>query len=239
VRIQASIPAVLGLLFLGGTASADIIKDPDMAMDAGSFSSPLSQFTSFTPSQTTGGGILDLYNDTGHLLTSLSLTAYINTGLPQGLIASAFACSTGPHPFFENCGITYDSVTGALTMSFFGVQPGDDDETSDAEIGEKEGIPALKPGCEMHPDADGCGQGHFGISFNNGFSFEGDTGGWVASDQVNYCPPGSQGPCTTTYALFNGPPGFEVTTPEPAAIVLFSTVLLVIAATRRKNRQAH
>jgi hypothetical protein len=213
------------LLVFCGAASADILSDPDMSMDAGSFSTPLSQFVSFTPSQVTGGGILDLYNDTGHLLTSFGLSTYIKTGLTSAEL-SEFKCSTGPNPFFLNCGITYDPTTGELTISFFGVKPADGDELYSAEIGEQEGIPPLKRGCtDANADSRWCqGQGHFAISFNDSFSFTGDTGGWSP---------------TASPDLFSTAPAFVLSAPEPSALLLAATVLLALAGLTWRRRGAN
>jgi len=209
------------LLLMSGSASADLFSDPDMAMDAGSFSIPLSQFMGFTPNQTTGGGILDLFNDTGQTLTQFGLTTVIKTGLT--LAPTTFQCSIGPNPFFLNCAITYDPSTGSLTTLFSGVNP-DDNDPLDAEIGEQEGIPALLPGCNtQNGDTPACaGQGHFAISFNNEFLFSGDIGGW--SPSIN---PG----------LFSTAPTFQLATPEPSGIVLIATALVVIAGIRRISRR--
>ena len=225
MKIKSLYAGGVVLLVLCGSASADIIPpDPDMSMDAGSFSTPLSKFTGFTPSQTSGGGILDLFNDTGKLLTSFSLTTFINTGLSNATIQSDFGCSTGPNPFFKDCGITYDSITGELTISFFGVNPPDGDEQFSAETGEQEGIPTLKPGCnDRNADSSYCsGQGHFAISFNDNFSFTGDSGGWDP---------------TASPTLISRAPTFTLPTPEPTTILLLATVLVAIAgATWKQHR---
>jgi hypothetical protein len=209
------------LMFLCRPASADLFKDPDMSMDPGSFSTAISQFTGFTPNQTTGGGILDLFNDTGQTLTRFALTTFINTGLT--LAPNTFVCSTGPSPFFLNCSITYDPSTGSLTTLWSGVNPPDNDP-NDAEIGEQEGIPPLLPGCDaQNADTPACaGQGHFAISFNDEFSFTGNTGGW--SPTVN---PG----------LFSTAPTFQLVTPEPSGVVLIATALIAIAGIRRLRKR--
>lgn len=220
MTIRKSLLGCVAFLAVAGIASADLLSDPDMSMDAGSFSSPLSQFTGFVPPN--GGGILDLYNDTGKLLTSFGLTTTVKTGLTQTQV-NEFLCNTGPSPFFLSCGISYNSATGALTISFSGVNPPDGDESTSGEIGEQEGIPALKAGCtDQNADSNACkGQGHFAISFNNNFSFSGDVGGWSS---------------TASPDLFNaGPVEFTLAAPEPSALLLFATVLLGAALLARKR----
>ena len=155
-----------------GIASAGII-DPAMSMEAGSFSIGLSQFTSFTPSQTTGGGVLDLFNDTGFLITSFEFQTTIRPNLLMSAVLAAFSCNGGSNavlanPFFLNCGVGYDPGTGLLSIDFSGVNPRDGDEFTSPEIGDREGIPPLAPGCTTATaDTAPCaGQGHFAISFN-------------------------------------------------------------------------
>ena len=211
-----------------GVAAADSFTDPAMGMDAGSFSTALSTFTSFTPDQTNGGGFLDLFNDTGELITSITFETTIKTGLTGinvDTISRTFPCNgatnlTLPNPFFLNCDVTYDSTSGHLDFKFVGVNP--------PGGGPDEGIPPLPPGCTaLNADSDpSCtGQGHFAIIFNDGFATTGDSGGWLGTDTD----------------LFNGPPVFSVAavtteqvTPEPASLLLAGAGLLALAVGRRR-----
>jgi hypothetical protein len=206
-----------------GSASAGTITDPAMGMDAGSFSTALSLFTGFTPSQTTGGGFLDLFNDTGEVITSITFQVTVKPGLVD-LIDREFICNGAgdslPNPFFLTCALAYDNSTGQLDFVFSGVSP----------AGPDQGIPPLAPGCtSANADTDPCaGQGHFALIFNNGFSLTGDTGGWIASED----------------SPFNAPPVITLadltTVPEPGTLPMAFTALLslsVIAARRRRRNR--
>ena len=227
MKTETLVASVLLIIGFSGWANADAFKDPDMSMDAGSFSTPLSQFTSFM-ADANGGGILDLFNDTGQLLTSFGLTTYIIPGLNNstGAVTGAFGCNSAgnptlPNPFFLSCGITYNASNGALTINFFGVNPWNGNPGN--EIGEHQGIPSLAPGCnDSNADSPACaGQGHFSISLNDNFSFITDSGGWSPTSNPN---------------LFDSTPSFTLATPEPSGVLLLLTGVLAIGGIGKARR---
>ena len=198
-----------------GVASADTITDPAMGMAAGSYSTGLSQFVSFTPNQTTGGGILDLNNDSGETIASITFQTFIQEGLSLPEIDAAFTCNSAsdgtlPNPFFLTCAISYNLNNGQLDFTFTG----------------DSGIPPMAPGCtDANADTGPCtGQGHFAMTFNDGYLLTGNAGEWLGSDAV----------------LFKGPPVITISSvtlqavPEPSALLLALTGLVGLAAISRK-----
>jgi len=223
----------IGLLAV--PAWAGVISDPTGGVESDNFSSPISKFTGHID-PTANGGVVGLYNDTGSIIIELFLHTTIATNLTAADISSSFTCNSGPaNPFFMDCQYDYNSVTGSLTLSFFGVNPPDADEfdRSDAEINEQEGIPPVVGSCLLTPDAAGCNTvGHFAFVFNNDYLTSGDvTDGWI--------------PATTSTAnpnthLFNGPPMFDppqfTVSPEPSALLLLGGGILALAWRRRRDR---
>jgi len=226
--------ALMPLVVLAASAWGDAIQDPKAAVEADNFSTPLSQFTgAFDP--TSNGGVLALYNDTGAIVTSLSLDATIAKGLAPADIGSSFSCNSGPdNPYFLFCGFDYNTTTGALGIDFFGVNPPDGDElngTSD-EVGEQEGIPAVSAACLLAPEVDGCnGIGHFAFVFNNDLSVvgSGDTG-WVPTETSVANP---------NTPLFDGPPtitvSYSTSAPEPRSLLLLGGAVLALAGLSRRR----
>ena len=222
--------------FLACSASADTMQqDPAAGVESDNFSSPISKFVGqFNP--TDNNGIIGFFNDTGAIITSLSLHTTIATNLTTADIRSSFSCNSGTSdPFFLNCGFVYVSSTGSLTINFFGVNPPDGDEFNgrDAEIGEREGIPAVPPACLPNPNAPGCQTvGHFAFVFNDDFRQTGNlVDEWV--------------PTTTSTAnpnelLFNGQPLFDApqftTAPEPSSLLLLGSAIFALAGLSRRLR---
>jgi hypothetical protein len=219
---------------LAFSASADTMKDPAAGVESDNFSSPISKFVGqFDP--TANNGIMGFFNDTGAIITSLSLHTTIATNLTTADISSSFSCNSGAaDPFFLNCGFDYVSSTGSLTINFFGVNPSDGDELTgrDAEIGEHEGIPPVTPACLPNPNAPGCQTvGHFAFVFNDNFQQTGNlVDEWV--------------PTTTSTAnpnklLFNGPPLFDApgftTAPEPSSLILLGSAIFALARLSRRR----
>lgn len=214
-------------VFLTASAWAGTIHDPAAGVESDNFSTAIGAFRG-TIDPHANAGVYGFYNDTGSIITSLSLHTIINTGLTPDDINSSFTCNSGSaNPFFQFCGFNYISDTGSLTINFFGVNPPDDDESGapDAEIGEQEGIPPVVGECLLHPDSVGCNLvGHFAFVFNNGFLTSGEvTNGWIV-DATSLANPKT--------LLFNGPPSFDApqftVAPEPGSLLLLGGGILAL-----------
>jgi hypothetical protein len=221
--------ATCGMLaWLTAPAWAGTIRDPAAQIDAGSGSSSFSNLGYFSPTGDNGTGIIALYNDTGGLLTSITLGTGINIGLSTATINSDFTCNdaNSGNPFFLDCGITYDSGTGELTISFFGVNPYvPPTSASGLDLrGLHEGIPPLLPGCTSTPDGTGCTDvGHFAFNF---LSLQ--TNGWTDPNNaglfVGGVPP-----------TFDPPVYTDTPLPEPGTCTLLAAGLLSLALLSRRN----
>src|SRR5271169_4172065 len=107
--------AVCGTLaWLTASAWAGTIQDPAAWIDQGSGSSPFYGAGAFP---IPADGIIALYNATGNLLTSITLSTTVNSGLSS----ADFQCGDLSAGFFLGCTVNYNSTTGALTMAFAGV----------------------------------------------------------------------------------------------------------------------
>src|ERR1700753_1558627 len=113
-------PTVI-LAIIGGfsiLAHADTAPiDPEIALDAGHFSDPISDGSTFAP-DANGGGITGFYNPFSSNLTELQFQATVDKGLQQ---PGTFTCQV--LVYFLNCGINYDSSSGLLTVTFSGTTP--------------------------------------------------------------------------------------------------------------------
>ena len=156
------IPALLASVSF--VARADLQPtDPEIAVDAGSFSTPISLGSTCTPSAD-GGGICDFENDTGSTITLLEFEDSVNVpGLPAGSGQSQYPPAPAPNPtftcdptnvFFE-CVILFQTppvtTTDEVTILF-------------------SGAPGIAPG------------EHFEVNLNDNNSLTGDTGGWNTVD---------------------------------------------------------
>ena len=182
---------IVGLAAAIGTFGfAGTIPDPTMGVQGGSLSDPISIGSTLIPSGG-GGGEFGFYNPFPNFITALTFDVLIKPNLDVTLgfgPATLFTCNdasnpTLANPFFLNCGVTYDNGSGLLAISFFGVNPNDDNDSTDNEQGEQEGIPPLLPGCADNPDGAGCTDvGHFIITLDNNFGVGSDNGGWSVAN---------------------------------------------------------
>ena len=222
----------MAIAFLAVPAWAGIVTDPTGGVESDNFSSPLSTFLGQID-PTANGGVVGLYNDTGAIITALFLHTTIARNLTPADISSSFTCNSGEaNPFFMDCKFDYNSVTGSLTLSFFGVNPSDADEFdgSESEIGEQEGIPPVVGACLLTPDVPGCNTvGHFAFVFNNNFRTTGTV--------VNGWNPNTASTVNPGTLLFNGPPKFDAPqftdTPEPSGLLLLGGGILALAVRGR------
>ena len=152
------------LLWLAASAWAGAIQDPAAWIDPGGGSPPFNGSASLDP----GLGTIDFFNNTGNVLTSISLSTTLNTSLSTADI-SQFHCGS---VFFLNCVITYTSGTGAFTMDFSGVLPPSSFAGSDLrDDGGDMGIPPL---------------GDFAFNFFNANGNPDSGNGWI--DNTNLFP---------------------------------------------------
>jgi hypothetical protein len=193
-------------------------------------SDPVSGGIHFTATAN-GGGIFGFFNDTGHLITALTIQTQAAPGLqPEDI--RFFTCNA-PNAYFLNCSVDYDynpdinSAFGLLTINFFGVNPPNDDSQI-GEAGDQEGIgqvPSRIILCDgICPAVFDPNLGHFAINLNDGGLRTGDIGGW---NQEGLFP--------------NGPASFDgfatlAGVPEPGTLLLFASSLAGAVAVRRRRR---
>lgn len=125
---------------VAGTA-APLFNDPQILIDTGGDSLPISTSIGIAQPCSPGPCTFDFFNDTGGILTNFTFETTINTGLSAAAINS-FTCAD-PSGFFLNCNIHYVSSSGDLKYLFNGVNPPDGDENLEPELNEHEGIPPL------------------------------------------------------------------------------------------------
>ena len=234
-----SILNCMAMALLAAPVWAGIVQDPTGGVEADNFSQPISTFSGHID-PTANGGVIGFFNDTGGILTELSLHTTIATNLTPADISSSFTCNSGTaNPFFTNCEFDYVSLTGSLTLRFFGVNPSDGDEFdgTDAEVPEQEGIPPVVGSCLLTPDIPSCNTvGHFSFVFNDNFLTSGNvTNGWTPNT-TSTANPGT--------LLFNGPPMFDPPQfisdgPEPSALLLLGSGILALAGLLRRRQNRH
>jgi hypothetical protein len=156
------LPALLAGFSIVAHADLQPAPDPEIAIDAGRFSSPIA-LTSTCPVNSTGGGICDFFNNFTHTITLLAFEASVSVpGLMTGedeLSYGPFTCD--PTTVFETCLITFvtGSPTDTLFISFLGTNATD---------------PGLAPG------------EHFEVNLNNNNSPPPDIGGWGTVDAKTF-----------------------------------------------------
>jgi len=232
--------ATCGMLaWLAASAWAGTIGDPAAWIDPGGGSNPFYGTGSFSPCgdidpitlQCTG--IVHLYNATGFLLTSISLSTTINTDLSAASVSGSsivldgypFECGDGTPKFFLNCNISYAPDSGDLVISFFGVYPVHQAAPGDLK-GLDEGIPPLLPGCVSTPDGAGCDDvGHFSFNFLD-FDLPAGSNGWTSDNTTLF--PGGVTPTLDATST-------DTATPEPGASTLLAAGLLSLAWLYRRN----
>ncbi len=139
------------ILTFAALGSASIIPkpgDPDIVVDAGGLSQPLTAGTNFPG----GTGSFDYYNPFALPIISLTFEIDIakNLDFSDPSVSSLFNCSSDS---FSTCGFNYTAPSGVLDILFSGAP----------------GIPPLLPGCLADPDGflpsgvDCTSQGHFHI----------------------------------------------------------------------------
>jgi hypothetical protein len=217
------------LTLFSAAAWGGVIQDPAMGVEGGVFSDPIGTGVTFIPNGS-GGGVFGFFNPFDSFITALDFQVQIRTGLSSSLIATAFTCNdqsttSSPNPFFLNCSVNYDSLTGLLGISFFGVNPMTPDATPfDTEIGKQEGIPPLALPCRPPAPEDCSPRGHFAITLNNNFSVSPEaSGGWspqISPDLFDRTP------TVTTTAV-------TLATPEPSTLLLGLPLLGLIVLRRR------
>lgn len=120
-------------------------------------------------------------------------------------------CNSG---FFLFCGVSFNGDT--LTLDFHGVNPPDarNEPRCDTEFGEHEGIPIVQAGCVSTNGSPI--PGHFIFNLNNGNVPTGDKGGWTDDFTVTR---------------------IVLATPEPSAILLLATGVLLAGGIARRQRR--
>jgi hypothetical protein len=180
-------------------------------------------------------------NDTGEVISSLEFDGFIAKGLtPDTTIVNGsvtegvadntifqnFTCDQTVTEFFQNCTITYDSITGELSYLFNGIEtPPASTSPSVLNFGDWQGNDWGIPSCtEFAADPAQCydpsgldyHRGFFTLAFNN---FD------TNPDYIG----GSDGP----------PPNFmgsyTVATPEPSYVVLLVSGLFLVWFIRRRK----
>jgi hypothetical protein len=225
----------VAILFLAASAWGDM--DPFAGVEADNFSYALSTFSgTFSPTQ--DGGVIGFYNDTGSIITSLSLQTTIEEGLTSAEISNSFTCNSGAaNPFFLNCGFSYVSSTGSLTINFFGVNPADPDELDgfETEVGEQRGIPPVVGVGNEEADVNDLAAaiedsasvsyqvGHFAFVFVDPTT---GTNGWQNNTPLF-------GNTTPDF----GPPTF--TLPEPSTLPLLAGEVLALAGLFWRRVRGH
>jgi hypothetical protein len=231
------------MAWLSVSAWAGIIQDPAAQIDAGSGSNPLSTLGAFSPcgdlnmGQCTG--LISLYNDTGGLITSVTLNVEIDPGLSIGTINANFNCNTASlgNPFFLNCTITYTSAPGSsyglLTISFLGVNPFVPPSSGEIDLkGLNEGIPPVPAACLPDPDLQcpSSDVGHFEFNFLDlgSLTYNGANSGWIDGSADNLFLGG-------TTPTFEAPLYTDAGIPEPGTSSLLAAGLLSLVLLSRRN----
>jgi hypothetical protein len=204
------LPALLaGISFL---AHADLepAPDPEIAIDAGGFSSPITLGSTCTPSAD-GGGICDFFNNTGSTINLLEFEDSVCVGAAPGTCLPTLPAGSGigaylpppasptftcdPTDVFAQCVILYQTppvtTTDEVTILFSGgsgIAPGE----------------------------------HFYLNLNNNNVLTGDVGGWNTIDAGTFMTE----EINTTNGLYTG-------VPEPSMMWLLAGGCGLIFAARR------
>jgi hypothetical protein len=219
----ALIPALFAGFCFVARADLQPASDPEIAIDAHGYSSPIS-LGSTCPVQSGGGGICDFFNDFSSTIIKLEFEVTVTTNLPTGFNQGSGTVSYPPPPatptftcdgddVFTSCLLSLNPVSGTtkdLFIYFFGT-----DATHP-------GIPPLPADCLSHPDSPDCDTvGHFEVDLNNNDSPTGNVGGWNTVDAKTF----DTKAIVTTKGL--------ITTPEPSMMWLLAAGCLLIFAARR------
>ena len=138
MRLAIALPT----LFLTGIAvtATPLLQDPQILIDSGGDAIPISSGINQVQPNGNQTVAYDFFNDTSNIVTSFTFQTTVNPNLTSEE-AALFTCSD-PGGYFLGCNTHYDSPTGNLLYLFSGVNPPEGDENgSDPETGEQEGIP--------------------------------------------------------------------------------------------------
>ena len=220
---------------VGSASTIQRPGDPDIVIDPGGLSNPLSLSSNFVGGQTSNNcgtnpnGSNCFYNPFNGFITALTFEITIAPSLDFNALQMqsppAFNCASG---FFLTCSFLYNP-NGTLDITFSGVLPDEGDDTgADNEANEMEGIPPLLAGCLATPDSPACGDvGHFDVNFD-GWSPNGNAGLFVGGSDPSF---------HVQSISVNGVPVESM--PEPGSGVLLGSVLLaagMFAHYRRRRR---
>jgi hypothetical protein len=152
--VVLSLEVVMRLAIVGPTlflaaavavTATPLLNDPQILIDTGGDAIPISSGINQVQPNGNQTVTFDFVNDTSNIVTAFRFATTINTGLSSQAAAS-FTCAD-PGGYFLSCTTSYDPSlnpppTGNLLYVFSGVSPADADEDgSDTEAGEQEGIP--------------------------------------------------------------------------------------------------
>lgn len=166
----ALIPALFAGFSLVARADLQPATDPEIAIDAGGFSSPISLGSTCAVSAS-GGGICDFFNDTGTTIAQLGFADNVSVpGLPTGFHTGNYGPFTcDPAAYFSTC-LIYFQAPGATPFT--------PDEVSIFFLGGT----GIAPGV------------HFEVDLNNNDSSSGTVGGWNTVDAGTFHTVAINGP---------------------------------------------
>jgi hypothetical protein len=208
------IPALLAGFSIVAHADLQPASDPEIAIDAGRFSSPISLASTCTPSAD-GGGICDFFNDTGFTIVELGFSDTVNVpGLPQGSALSAYLPPPASPTFTCDPAAFAPPPPGYYPFStcliYFQTPAGTPGLTTDVVSIFFLGGSGIAPG------------GHFEVNLNTDNALTGSSGTWNTVDAGTF----------RTVAIDTTNGAFTAV-PEPSMTWLLAAGCLLIFAARR------